>query len=149
MRLNVLLVAALALGCAGVVAPGGEAGGAVPETPKARGLVVREARYTDPEVAVLKSLPPQFEMTLLGEMPTPGFTLEVDAVEVDDSPQRIRAMVTEHGPTGVTSQVLTKTPLRLSLGTLTPGNYILELWLRRDPTKPHTLHQVILLTATP
>ena len=119
------------------------------ETPRARGLIVREARYTEPEVAVLKSLPPQFEVTLLGEMPTPGFTLEVNSVEVDESSARIRALVTERAPEGVTSQVLTRTKLRLPLGTLAPGTYILELWLRRDPTKPHTLHQALLLTATP
>lgn len=119
------------------------------ETPqrKAMQVRVRPAEAEQARVTMLKSMPPQFRVTLTREMPTAGFTFDVDAVEVDAAAHRIVARVTRHAPEGMAAQVLTPTPLHLALGTLDPGRYFLEVWMRDDADATHRPDQALVLDA--
>lgn len=97
----------------------------------ADGLIVKAAPFGEPEVVVLKSKPPQFEVMLEREMPTPGWTFDVDGIQVDDDAGRIVVRVTEVRPTNIVAQVITPTKLKISLGSLPRGQYFLELQVRR------------------
>jgi hypothetical protein len=81
-------------------------------------------------------------------MPTPGFVLTVDSVEVDAATKRIVARITEVAPTGVSAQVITPTECQLPLGALASGRYVLELWTRRGSSGEHRLAQALVLAAS-
>jgi hypothetical protein len=106
-----------------------------------------EPAFSDPRILVAKSMPPQFDLLLEREMPTPGWSFVVDAIELDEEGRRIVARITEVGPTGNVAQVITKTACRLGLGRLRPGSYVLELRTRRAPTDEHRLSQALVLAA--
>lgn len=133
-----LLAAVVTAGCAAARAGAG---------PRANTLILPEAGFSDPEVVVAKSQPPQFQVVLHREMPTPGWRFAVDSVKTDREAGRIRAEVTETGPDGMVAQVITRTPLRIPLGSLEPGSYVLELWLRRGTTGEHRLVHALVLEA--
>jgi hypothetical protein len=118
-----------------------------PPGPRATSLVPEPPAFSDPQVLVATSMPPQFEVVLTREMPTPGFTFAVDSLEVDEQAGRIVARISEVRPQGITTQVITSTPCRLPLGTLAPGRYALEIRLRRGTTGPHVLSQALVLVA--
>ncbi|HKQ62655.1 MAG TPA: protease complex subunit PrcB family protein [Candidatus Polarisedimenticolaceae bacterium] len=123
-------------------------GGPPGTAPPARTLMVRGDAFTDPEVVTLKTLPPKFELLLRREMPTPGWSFVVDSVEVDEAKGRIVAKVSEIAPEGVTAQVITRTELRLPLGTLQARHHVLELYLRRGASGEHALVQAIVLASS-
>jgi hypothetical protein len=111
-------------------------------------LVVRPDELSDVEIVAEKSMPPKFSIVLERDMPTPGWTFEVDEIEVLREEGRIVARVTEIGPSGITSQVITPTELKLDLGTVPPGKWSLELRTRKDRSKPHRLEGTLTLLAT-
>jgi hypothetical protein len=112
-------------------------------------LVVSQPAFTEPEVAAAKSMPPQFVLSLTREMPTPGWTFDVDALDVDAEARRIVARVTERSPGGMTAQVITPARLSLPLGSLEPGPYFFELWLRRGTKREHRPTHALVLIAAP
>jgi hypothetical protein len=99
------------------------------------------------EIHVLESDPPRFELVLTREMPTPGYRFEIDSLEVDAEAGRIVAKVTDVPPDGMVAQVITPTRLRLSLGTLPVGRYVLEIRTCRG-TGDHRLLGARVLVAT-
>jgi len=111
-------------------------------------LEVVEPVFGSPQIVVLKSMPPQFDLTLVREMPSAGWKLEVDAIDVDADAQRIVARVTEVAPQGMAAQVLTPTWLRLSLGALKPADYVLEIRIRRGTDGEYVLAQALALHAS-
>jgi len=113
--------------------------------PPASALALAETRFENPRVLVAMSNPPQFDVVFTREMPTPGFSFVVDAVDVE--PGRIVARLTEVPPTGQTAQVITKADCRVPLGRLARGTYLLELWVRRGPSAPHALEHALVLRA--
>jgi hypothetical protein len=108
---------------ASTAAGGGEA--------RARSLRLEPAWFDGPEIVAGKSLPPQFELVLEREAPTPGYAFEIDSLDVNPAERRIRVRFTEKRPEGLVAQVITPTRMRVELGALEPGAYVLELWLRR------------------
>jgi hypothetical protein len=113
----------------------------------ATGLSIAEPTFRDPEVIVTTSMPPQFEIVFVREMPTPGWSFAVDAVDVDEESGRITAKISDIPPTGPTAQMISATKCRLALGTLARGVYSLELWLRRGNEGPHVLTQALVVRA--
>lgn len=122
-------------------------GGAGAQGAKATALTIAVEPYEDARVLVATSMPPQFELLMTRQMPTPGWRFVVDGVEVDDDAGRVVARVSEIGPTGNVSQVITPTECRVPLGTLAPGRYVLELWRRKGSSSPHVLAQALVVVA--
>ena len=94
-----------------------------------------------------KSMPPQFTVALSREMPTAGWSFAVDTIEVDEDSRRIVAKVTQSAPKDMAAQVLTPTWLNLNVGTLAPGRYFLELFVRDDAGAKHLPSHAVLLEA--
>lgn len=124
----------------------GWAGGVGAGSTSATKLTFREPAFHDPQVQVATSMPPQFDLLLTRDMPTPGWALDVDDVAVDTKAGRILVRITEVAPEGIRTQVITPTPCRVPLGRLEPGVFALELWLRRGDG-PHVLAQVLVVRA--
>lgn len=101
--------------------------------------------FGEPRVQVLESQPPQFDLVFRREMPTPGFELRVDSIETEGG--RIVARITELAPEGMVAQVITPTELRLSLGAVAPGRYLLEIHTRRGEDGVYLLADALVLTA--
>jgi hypothetical protein len=114
---------------------------------KAKRLVRSEASFYDLEIVAAKSMPPQFQIVLTRDMPTAGWNLEVDALEVDEEARRIVARISERGPQGVSAQVVTPAKLHLEVGTLDSGPWLLEIRSRRSAEGPYGLVFAELLAA--
>ena len=114
---------------------------------RASGLDWARPGFEDARIRVLESDPPQFEVVLTREMPTPGFRFEIDALDVDAGHGRITARVTEVPPDGIVAQVITPAKLRLSLGSIPIGRYVLEIWIRRG-SADHRVAGARVLVAT-
>jgi hypothetical protein len=138
MPIVALLCGSLAVAVAGAPGPTGA---------PAYSLSVVEPLYRAGEIVVATSAPPQFDLMLERDMPTTGWALTVDAVEVDDESRRIVARISEIAPAGAAAQVITATPCRLPLGKLTRGLYVVEIWQRRGATDPYGLVQTMTLRA--
>jgi hypothetical protein len=123
-----------------------QAGGG-PVEPRATSLTLAEPAFESPQVVVATSMPPQFEITFMRDMPTPGWEHKVDSVTVDPETRRIVAKLTESRHGGTAAQVITPTKCRVPLGRLAPGRYLLELWMRRGADQPHTLAQALVVIA--
>ena len=96
------------------------------------------------EIETMESAPPQFAVQLWLWMPSPGWKLEVDKVD----PQKdgnILVKVTGRRPKGMGPAVMTKTKLRVTLGKLAKGEYLLDVWGRLDKTEKHRRKGVVLL----
>jgi len=78
-----------------------------------------------------------FTLVVEREMPTPGWTFVVDAVEADAGASRLTAKLTEVGPSGMVAQVLTRERIEIPLGAIEPGAYFVEIWTRRDAAQEH------------
>ena len=119
--------------------------GGGPVEPRATSIRLIESTFGNPEIVVGTSMPPQFDITFKREMPTTGWDHVLDSVTVDSG--RIVVKLTEVRPLGTVAQVITPTTFRLPLGRLTPGRYLLELWVRRGTDHPHALSQALVLAA--
>ncbi len=116
--------------------------------PAATRLVPAEPSYRWAEARVLESLPPQLVVELKAEMPTPGWSLTVDSVEVDPNAGRIVLRITEAGPSGIVAQVITPTRVQANLGSVPVGRYCLEVWTRRAAQGSYSLAQSLALAAS-
>ena len=68
-------------------------------------------------------------------MPTPGWTFEIDSVEI--AGDRIVAKITEVRPDGMVAQMIAPGTARIPLGSLDRGSYVLEIRSRRDRRRDH------------
>jgi hypothetical protein len=121
------------------------AGAPGPGTPYATSLSIVEPSFHEPRVIVDPSATPRFEIVLVREMPSTGWDLSVDSVDIDEDSGRIVARITEIAPAGMSAQVITPTSCRVPLENLPRGVYALELWLRRGAGRPHALTQALVL----
>lgn len=99
------------------------------------------------EIVAAGTEPPTFTLVLVRQMPTPGFTWKVDALDVDVRGRRITARLTESAPQGIVAQVITPTRFELPLGSLETGSYFVELWTRRGPSGEHRPSHALVLEA--
>ena len=130
--------------CSFVVALAGEPG---PTLTPATSLTLVEPAFRSGEVLVATSMPPQFDLMLERDMPSTGWALQVDAVDVDTEAKRIVARISEIAPTGAAAQVITATPCRLPLGKLDRGVYVVEFRLRRGSAGGYGLVQAMAVRA--
>ena len=130
--------------CTLALAAAGEPG--LSETP-ATPLTTAEPPFRDPQVMVATSMPPQFDLVLDRDMPTPGWSFVADEISIDLEHGRIVAKISEVAPQGIGAQVITKTECRVPLGNLPRGRYWLELWLRRGAGLPHVPVQALVIHA--
>jgi hypothetical protein len=138
-----MLVWTVSLGVVALAWAGAPDPGASPAT----SLSIVEPSFHDPQVVATTSMPPRFEVVLAREMPTTGWDLSVDSVDIDADSGRIVAKITEIPPTGTVPQVITSTSCRVPLGSPPPGVYSLELWVRRGVGRPHVLAQALVVRA--
>ena len=113
----------------------------------ARGLKLLEPAFQTASARTHESVPARFEIVLEREMPTPGWVLNVDGVEVDEAAGRIVVRASEHPPGGMAAQVITSTPLTISLEPLARGIYTLEVRLRRGHGGEYTPAHAMVLSA--
>ena len=108
---------------------------------------IPETRVQGAEIIAHKSTPPTFTLVIEQEMPTPGWTFEIDAVEFDEGAPRVTLKLTEMAPGGIVAQVLTGSRVEIPLGAIEAGAYFVELWTRRDAGKPHQPSHALLIVA--
>jgi hypothetical protein len=136
------LVVLAAIGCGGPVTRSADGQG---ETASRIWLVGWEGEAGG--VSVGSSQPPEFSLTLTREMPTPGWELRIDSVDVEAATRRIVVKITERGPQGMVAQVITPTDVEIPLGRLAPGGYFVEFWGRRDPGRAHEPAHAVVIRA--
>jgi hypothetical protein len=139
--LRLALLAALVLALPASAVPPAQ------EARRASRVWIAEEEVDKVEIVAARSEPPTFTLVLVREMPTPGFTWRVDALEADARSRRITARVTETGPAGMVAQVITPTRFELPLGELEPGSYFVELWTRRDASAEHRPAHALVIEA--
>ena len=132
---SILVSALLAISCS--VASGGPAGRAW----------VAETRVKSAEIVSDKSAAAIFTLVLEREMPTPGWTFQIDSVEADAASSRLTVKLTEVGPDGIVAQVLSPARIEIPLGQIEPGTYFVELWTRQTPAKPHQPGHALVIIA--
>ena len=114
--------------------------------PSASALEIPEPSFRRPVVNVLESHPVRFVLVFEQQMPTPGWRTEVDSVEVDEG--RIVVKITAKPPEGIVAQVITPAQLRVPLGSLKQGRYVLELRIRRDEAQAYQIAHVLVVVAS-
>ncbi len=114
---------------------------------QATAITFGRSEFSNPEVIIRKSMPPQFEVVFDRNMPTPQWKFELDGVDVAPDTGRIVAKITELPPDGYVSQVISPHKCRIDLGTVPKGKYVMELWIRRGKDNPHRLAQAFVLNA--
>ena len=77
-------------------------------------------------------------------MPTPGWRITVDEVGRPDGEKRIPVRLTATGPEGPVIQVLTPASVHVPLGSLAPGDYLVDIRLRRGRGGHERVHALIL-----
>jgi len=120
------------------------------KTPKPKGakhLVEMENWVRRVKIETMESAPPQFAAILTVAMPTPGWKLKVDKVAKPDAGGRIKVSITGTRPDGGWPQVITNTKIRVPLGRLPKGRYLLDVFGRYDATLPHQRQGVALVHA--
>ena len=140
---RLLQIGVCALLCSTTWVAGGGNGG-----DRAVRMVVPESTIHDVEIAMSKSMPPQFHITFKRDVPTPSWSLALDSLELDETSRRIVARVTEaRSSGGISAQVITGRSLKLDLGTLAPGNYVLEIHVRRGTDGAYRPEHAMILAA--
>ncbi len=99
------------------------------------------------KIRTMESAPPQFAVILTVAMPTPGWKLKVDKVSAADAQKRIQIYLTGKRPEGMLPQVITNTDVRVYLGRLPKGRYLLDVFGRYDAAQPHVRRGVTLVHA--
>ena len=110
-------------------------------------LVQMENWVQEVKIRTMESAPPQFAVILTVAMPTPGWKLTVDKVSAPDAEKRIRVDLGGKRPDGAWPQVITNTDIRVPLGVLPKGNYLLDVFGRYDAGKAHERKGVVLVQA--
>jgi hypothetical protein len=113
----------------------------------AKHLVQMENWVRRVKIETMESAPPQFAVVLTVAMPTPLWKLKVDKVAKPDADGRIKVSITGTRPAGMLPQVITNTKIRVPLGRLPKGRYLLEVFGRNDATLPHHRKGVTLVHA--
>jgi hypothetical protein len=110
--------------------------GGGPEKPTAKSLTVVRSEAANPfKLVQLDGTPVKFVAEWTQQMPTPGWTFVIDAVDVAED--RIVVKLTEVRPEGMTVQMIAPGTAKIPLGSLKRGLYVLEIRSRRNPQNDH------------
>ena len=121
------------------------AGGAEP-TPAKR-IAIVPSPFTDLKLAPATDGEAGFVLTLKRDMPTPGWQVTVDEVDIDVDAGRITVRLTDAGPKGMVAQVITPTTFTVPLGALPKGTWVLEVHGRRKVGAPHRVETARIVKA--
>lgn len=113
----------------------------------ARHLVQMENWVRGVKIETKESAPPQFDVILKLAMPTPGWKLQVDKVEKPDTGHRIKVSITGTRPKGMMPQVITNAEVRVRLGSLPKGRYLLDVYGRHEAAGSYQRRGVALVHA--
>ncbi len=95
-------------------------------------------------VVELPSCPPSFVVELTADMPDAGWSLAVDRVsDPDESGRRIVEVTATPGEDAF-AQVLTPRTVKVPLGMMRKGVYLLDVHFRRGPAKYQRVQAVVL-----
>jgi hypothetical protein len=100
------------------------------------------------DAITVRSLPPESNVLVSVQMPTPGWTLKVDEISKPDAQGRIQVKVTATAPEGIVAQVLATETVNVSLGKIKPGEYLLEMLYRNAGETEYTRRGVVMLSAS-
>ena len=118
------------------------------DAPAASSVSVVRSEAADPfKVVKRDGSPPTFTAEFTQQMPTPGWTFEVESIETEGD--RIVAKVTEIRPQGMVVQMIAPGTMTISLGSLKRGRYVLEIRSRRDRMVDHQPTFAAVLLAAP
>ncbi len=95
-------------------------------------------------VVDLPSCPPRFDIELTADMPDPGWTLALDRVSDPDETGRRTVEITATRAEGAFVQVITPRTVTVGMGCMRKGNYLLDIHLRRGPTKYERVQALVL-----
>ena len=98
-------------------------------------------------IRTMESMPPQFAVILTVAMPTPGWKLTVDKLSAADADKRIRVDLRGKRPDGAWPQVITNTDVRVPLGVLPKGRYLLDVFGRYDAGEAYQRRGVVMVQA--
>lgn len=90
------------------------------------------------------SCPPSFDVELTADMPDPGWSLTLDRVSDPDEAGRRTVEITATRGEGAYVQVVTPRTVTLGLGCMRKGVYLLDIHLRRGPTKYERVQATVL-----
>ena len=99
---------------------------------------------SDPKVEVMESAPPRFALNVTAAMPSPGYTFEDMKVARPDDQGRIVVTVNAPLGEGAWPSVITPMPLRIPLGGLDEGVYLVEIRMKIDPHPMRHVGAVVL-----
>lgn len=133
------------------IRPDGEVGQDLPahppQAPFASSLHFVEPTVHSLELSGLRTHPPQFVLRGLRTLPTPGWSMHVDSVEIDQQAHQVAVRLTDMPPEGPGVQMTGDAPLTVQLGVLRTGRYAIQLHSRRSPSEPYQLLQSVVIEA--
>ncbi len=92
--------------------------------------------------------PVRVAMTLSREMRTAGWDLRVETVDVAPSDRRVVVRMEAIPPDGPAAQVISRRDVRVDLGPLAPGRYVVEIRERPDGAgAPEPVQAEVLVVA--
>ncbi|MCP3980872.1 MAG: hypothetical protein GY716_16340 [bacterium] len=103
--------------------------------------------FEDVRISMRGPKPVRFVLHFVRDMPTPGWTFDIDEVSVDAETKRIVIRATEKRPDGIVVQVISPAEMTVELGALDPGRYVLECWTRRGTERPYGLTDAMVVSA--
>jgi hypothetical protein len=119
--------------------------GARPGPHTALSLRLVEPAFRDIRIVEQPSCPPMFDVELTADMPDAGWQLAVDRVSEPDAAGRIAVEITAARAEGAAAQVVTPRSVRVPLGCLRKGGYLLDVHLRRVAGAAYERVQAIVL----
>ncbi len=106
-----------------------------------------DARFTDPKIEVMESMPVQFALTCTANLPMPGYGCAVESVDQGATPFDRIVKIRMTPPEGVGLTVIDPQPVRIALGSLVPGTYTLHFLVRESEDGKHAAAQTLVLVA--
>jgi len=107
-----------------------------PGSPAATQITVVRPEAAEPfKVVTVQGSPSTFTIEFTQQMPTPGWTFQIDSVETEGD--RIVVRMMEIRPTGMVVQMIAPGTAKIPLGSLERGRYVLEIRSRRDASRKH------------
>ncbi|MHC4930923.1 MAG: hypothetical protein ACYTGV_01860 [Planctomycetota bacterium] len=91
--------------------------------------------------------PPAWTLELTVDLPDPGWEVEVDEICKPDDARRRVVRISSRGKAGAWPQVITTRKLRVPLGSMRKGAYLLDLHYRKSPDTRYRRVQALVLDA--
>jgi len=121
--------------------------GARPGPETALTCTLRRPVFRAPRLVAVPSCPPTWNLELTVDLPNPGWEVEMDEVGKPDDAGRRVIKISSRGKPGGWPQVITTRELRVPLGSMRKGSYLLDLRYRKSPDTRYRRVQALVLDA--